>query len=65
VHKYYLGYGQAGTIVLLVTLLGGCLTFGLAWAVMATIALIEFVIYITKTDEEFHNIYVAGRKAWF
>ena len=29
------------------------------------IGLIEGIIYLTKTDEEFYNIYVANKKAWF
>ena len=29
------------------------------------IAFIEFIIYLTKTDEDFEQTYVVGRKPWF
>ena len=29
------------------------------------IAFIEFVIYLTKTDQQFYQDYVAGDRAWF
>jgi hypothetical protein len=29
------------------------------------IGLIDGIIYLTKTDEEFHQIYEVGKKAWF
>lgn len=61
VHKFILGYTGAGLIMLLVTLL----TCGLASPVMHIIGLIEGIIYLTKSDEEFVRIYVDGRKEWF
>ena len=32
---------------------------------IGVIALIEGIIYLTKSDEEFERIYVAGQKYWF
>jgi hypothetical protein len=32
---------------------------------MHIIGLIEGIIYLTKSDEEFVRIYVDGRKEWF
>jgi hypothetical protein len=32
---------------------------------MSIIGLIEGIIYLTKSDEEFHRMYVVGRKGWF
>lgn len=61
VHKFLLGYTGAGIIMLLVTLL----TCGLGAVVMYVIAIIEGIIYLTKTDEEFVRIYVDNRKEWF
>jgi TM2 domain-containing membrane protein YozV len=61
VHKFILGYTRAGLIMLLVTLL----TCGVAAVVMSVIGLIEGIVYLTKTDEEFVRIYVDGRKEWF
>ncbi len=61
VHKFYLGYNKAGLIMLLVSLL----TCGVGASVFAVIGLIEGIIYLTKTDEEFEQIYVQGQKEWF
>lgn len=65
VHKFYLGYNQAGFIMLAVTILGSLFTFGLALLVMEVIAFIEGVIYLTKSQQEFDSIYVYGHKEWF
>jgi TM2 domain-containing membrane protein YozV len=61
VHKFILGYTGAGLIMLLVTVL----TCGLAYPIMHIIGLIEGIIYLCKTDEEFVRVYVDGRKEWF
>jgi TM2 domain-containing membrane protein YozV len=61
IHKFYLGYQTAGIIMLLVTLL----TCGLGASVMGIIGLVEGIIYLTKPDEEFVEIYVDGKKEWF
>ena len=65
IHKFYLGYSGAGIVMLLVSLLAGFVTLGLATAIMSLIALIEGIIYLTKTDEQFYYTYVAGKKSWF
>jgi len=61
VHKFVLGYQKEGIITLLITIL----TCGIGGGIMAIIGLIEGIIYLTKTDEEFFQIYQAGRKPWF
>ncbi len=71
VHKFILGYQQEGIIMLAVTLGGfvlSCLTFGLtgfASMAMGIIGLVEGIIYLTKSDEEFVQTYVTGNKPWF
>ncbi|ARN72453.1 Tsr1131 protein [Nonlabens tegetincola] len=69
VHKFILGYQKEGFILAGLTVIGWittCLFFGI-FIVMATYAvgLIEGIIYLTKSDEEFYNTYQAGRKPWF
>jgi TM2 domain-containing membrane protein YozV len=61
VHKFILGYTGAGLVMLLVTIL----TCGIAWPVIHIIGLIEGIVYLCKSDEEFVRIYVDGRKEWF
>jgi TM2 domain-containing membrane protein YozV len=61
VHKFILGYTGAGLIMLLVTVL----TCFIASPVMHIVGLIEGILYLTKSDEEFVRTYVDGRKEWF
>jgi len=61
IHKFILGYTGAGLVMLLLTIL----TCGIAGVVLHLIGLIEGIIYLTKSDEEFVRIYVDGRKEWF
>jgi TM2 domain-containing membrane protein YozV len=65
IHKFILGYTGAGLVMLLVTIIGGLLTCGIAAGVMHIIGLIEGIIYLCKPDEEFVRTYVDGRKEWF
>ncbi|WP_404789763.1 TM2 domain-containing protein [Altericista sp. CCNU0014] len=65
VHKFILGYTQEGVIMILVTLLGGIVTCGIASFVMGVIGLVEGIIYLTKSDSEFDAVYVTGKKGWF
>ena len=65
VHKFVLGYNNAGIIMLLVGLAGGAITCGIATGVMSLIGLIEGVIYLTKTPDEFREIYLDHQQEWF
>ena len=58
IHKFYLGYNTAGIIMIVVSIF----TCG---SIMSIIGLIEGIIYLTKTDEQFNATYVAGKKEWF
>lgn len=60
IHKFLLGYTTEGLIMLLVTVL----TCGFGGFVMGVIGLIEGILYLTKSDEEFNQTYVVGRKGW-
>jgi len=64
IHKFYLGCTGAGVITLLITLFGWILLF-IPNLVIWIITLIEGIIYLTKSDEEFQRIYVEGKKCWF
>ena len=65
VHKFILGYSTEGIIMLLVTVIGGILTCGLSSAAVGVIGLVEGIIYLTKSDEEFVRTYVQNKKGWF
>lgn len=61
VHKFILGYTKAGIIMLL----GTVLTCGIGASVTYIIGLIEGIIYLTKSDEEFVYMYQTNQKEWF
>ena len=61
IHKFILGYTNAGIIMLLVTLL----TCGMGGIVMHVIALVEGILYLTKSDADFYNTYLANKREWF
>lgn len=65
VHKFVLGYTKPAVIMLVVSLAGGAITCGLASFVMGVIGLIEGIIYLTKTPEEFKQQYLDVEKDWF
>lgn len=65
IHKFYLGYNTAGFIMLAVTIIGGALTFSLAAWVIWLIAIIEGILYLTKSQSEFEQIYVLNKREWF
>ncbi len=61
IHKFILGYTSTGLIMLLVTV---C-TCGIGGIPMHIIGMIEGILYLTKSDEEFHHTYIARKKEWF
>jgi TM2 domain-containing membrane protein YozV len=61
VHKFILGMTTPGVIMLVVTVV----TCGIGAAITSLIGLIEGIIYLTQTDEEFHRVYIVGKKEWF
>lgn len=65
IHKFYLGYNTAGFIMLAVTILGSIFTFGLAGGVMWIIGIIEGILYLTKSQSEFEQMYVINKREWF
>lgn len=65
IHKFYLGYNTAGFIMLAVSILGGIFTVTLATWVIWIIAIIEGILYLTKSQTEFEQMYVLNKKEWF
>lgn len=61
VHKFILGYTGTGMLMLLVSVL----SCGALCPLVSLIGLIEGIIYLTKTDDEFIRLYVDGSKEWF
>ncbi|MEB3264954.1 MAG: TM2 domain-containing protein [Synechococcus sp.] len=61
IHKFLLGYTTAGIIMLVVTLV----TCGFGGFVMGVIGLVEGIIYLTKSPEEFKATYLDAKREWF
>jgi TM2 domain-containing membrane protein YozV len=61
IHKFVLGYTNEGIILLAITIL----TCGIGGAITSIIGLVEGIIYLTKSDEEFIYMYQSNKKAWF
>ncbi|AZJ34212.1 TM2 domain-containing protein [Tenacibaculum singaporense] len=57
IHKFVLGYTKEGIIQLIATFI----TCGFA----GIIPFIEGIIYLTKSDEEFVEIYQVNHRGWF
>lgn len=60
-HKFILGYPKEGVIMLLISIFG----FGFGASVMFIVGLIEGIIYLTKSNQDFVNTYITGKKGWF
>ncbi|MGD0349055.1 MAG: TM2 domain-containing protein [Verrucomicrobiota bacterium] len=56
IHKFILGYTKEGIIQILLCFLCG---------IGALIGLIEGIIYLTKSDEDFVNTYITNKKGCF
>ncbi len=68
IHKFYLGFTIPGLVFLLTNTVGLVLTMWMLFLpniLLHLIALVEGVIYLTRSDEEFERLYVAKRKQWF
>ena len=65
IHKFYLGYQKEGIIMLVVALVGGTITCGIGAVAIQIIGIVEGIMYLTKSDEEFVATYITGQKPWF
>jgi TM2 domain-containing membrane protein YozV len=57
VHKFILGYTTEGIIQIVITFV----TCGIG----SIVGLVEGIIYLTKSDEEFVRTYIQNKKGWF
>ena len=64
-HKFVLGYKQEGFIYLGVSVVVGAITCGAALFITSTLALVESILLLTKTPEEFKKKYIDTKTPWF
>ncbi|MBL4663287.1 MAG: TM2 domain-containing protein [Flavobacteriaceae bacterium] len=69
VHKFILGYNKEGFILLgtlIISIPLMCIIIGaFTMYIPIIIGIIEGIIYLTKSDEEFYQTYQVGKKPWF
>jgi TM2 domain-containing membrane protein YozV len=69
IHKFYLGYNTEGAILLGGTIVSFVLCiivigfFGLL--AIGLVCFVEAILYLTKSEAEFHQAYVVERRPWF
>jgi TM2 domain-containing membrane protein YozV len=58
IHKFLLGYTTEGIIWLVISIL--------TWGTVTTVlGVIEGIIYLTKSEQEFYQTYQINKKGWF
>ena len=71
IHKFVLGYQQEGIILLSAQIISwilaivSCGILAFLPLLVSVVGLIEGIIYLTKSDEEFVNTYITNKKPWF
>ena len=61
IHKFILGYTTEGIIMLAITIV----SCGILGMVSSIIGIVEGIMYLTKSDEEFVRTYIQNKKGWF
>lgn len=61
VHKFVLGYTPAGIIMLVITVV----SCGILALITGTIGLIEGIVYLAKSDDDFVRTYIEQERQWF
>lgn len=69
VHKFILGYNNEGIALLVLSIISYltfCIIIGafLVW-IPILIGIIEGIVYLSKTDNEFYQTYQVNKRAWF
>lgn len=72
VHKFYLGFTGQGVIMVISTIAGITIFFFvfdlvgfLVLGAVAVVSFTEFVTYLTRSDEGFHETYFVKKQRWF
>lgn len=65
IHKFILNYPAEGLIMLIVSLVGGYYTYGFTFLIMQLVGLLEGLIYLNKSHDEFVSTYFVHKQGWF
>ncbi len=61
VHKFILGYTTEAVIMLVISVV----SCGMLAIIPSVIGIVEGIMYLTKSDEEFVRTYIQSKKGWF
>jgi TM2 domain-containing membrane protein YozV len=64
-HKFVLGYSTEGFMMLVISVVGGSLSYGFTLLIMHFVGLIEGMIYLNKSHEDFVSTYFINKQGWF
>lgn len=63
-HKFYLGYSNAGFLMLAVSVCLAPFTFGISAVSMAVLGIVEGVMYLSTSQQRFEYVYVQNQREW-
>jgi len=63
VHKFYMGYKNEGIILLICGTVGWLIFVPLLFSAVA--GLVEGIIYLSQTQQQFETTYITGKRKWF
>ncbi|AWT59268.1 MAG: hypothetical protein DF168_00449 [Candidatus Moanabacter tarae] len=64
VHKFIIGCTGAGMTMLLLSIFGA-IFFGWGPLIMGIIGMVEGIIYLTRSNDDFSSAYIQNQRNWF
>ena len=64
IHKFILGYNKEGIIMLVISVVGALFMCGIPTTIIGLLGVVEGIIYLTKSDDEFYRNYQVGKRSW-
>lgn len=61
IHKFMMGYNK----VAIIWIVASIATCGIGAAVFTVISIVDGIIYLTMSDQQWYATYVVGKKDWF
>ena len=65
IHKFILGYTAEGILTIIISIVGGYFSYGFTLLIMQVVVLLEGIIYLNKSHEEFIENYFINKQGWF
>ncbi len=62
IHHFYMGNTKMGVIFLVVSVVGAFCTLGIGTGIMSVLGLVQGIMYLVATDEDFERKYVQEQK---